>query len=436
MTRLSLTLLLVTLLSAPMLVAEVAPIPSVTPVTGPGDAYPGLQRVPAGTGLSDNGYVAKEYFVSGTAAGQPYTTRILVRQPADPSRFSGVVVAEPMHSSGNSWMFFFTRIYVMSRGHASVEIDPQKGPTESIVVASNPQRYSRVSIADNNQANEIIAQVGALLKANLPDGPMRGMQVRRVVLMGTSQSAGQVRSYFPTHKRLRLASGAPIYDGFLPTSNGGTPIESLDVPIIQIPTQTEVTSGARSGNAYRRPDGDAPGDQFRLYEIAGMPHNDSRENPTYNANSCDLPMSHFPAGSMMAMALRNLVEWVDNGTIPPRATRILVDNDTSNDGSPLELDKYGNAQGGVRSTYVDVPVAKYGAPNMTAPEPGSRASFYCSIAGFQQELGADQIQALHGSSASYRAKVQRRLDQLIDAGWFLPEYVTQVTGDAAKVAFQ
>ena len=95
---------------------QTAPIPTISaPITGPGAMFPGLQRVPAGTGLADHKYLVKEYFVSGTAAGKPYTTRILVRQPEDPGRSSGIVVAEPMHASGNSWMFFFTRTYMM--GH-------------------------------------------------------------------------------------------------------------------------------------------------------------------------------------------------------------------------------------------------------------------------------------------------------------------------------
>src|SRR5437764_10289649 len=104
---------------------QTAPTPTISaPVTGPGPMYPGLQRVPPGTGVADMKYTVTEYFVSGTASGKPYTTRILVRKPDDPKRFSGNVVAEPMHASGNSWMFYFTRIYMMKNGHISVEIDP------------------------------------------------------------------------------------------------------------------------------------------------------------------------------------------------------------------------------------------------------------------------------------------------------------------------
>ena len=405
-----------------------APHPTISaPVTGPGVMFPGLQRVPAGTGLADQKYVVKEYFVSGTASGKPYTTRILVRQPEDPGRFSGVVVAEPMHASGNSWMFFFTRIYMMRRGHVSVEIAPQKAGTEATIVASNPERYAAINIPEAGQASEIIAQVGALLKSNGSSSPLVGVRVRRMILMGTSQSAGTLRAYLPAHASWRMPDGTPIFDGFLPTSTAGMPIPKVDVPLIQIATQTEVNGAAAKGSAYRRPDGDAPGDQFRLYEIAGMPHNDSRESPTYSPDPCKMPVTKFPVGAMMAMALHHVIEWADKGTLPPRAERIVVEN------SAILLDAQGNARGGVRSTYVDVPVATYGVPNNADPKPGTRDDFYCGIAGYETPLAADRLGALYKDAATYRGKVQQRLGDLTKAGWFLPEYAEQVTGDARNV---
>jgi hypothetical protein len=408
---------------------QTAPIPTVSaPVTGPGEMFPGLQRVPPGTGLADHKYKVTEYFVSGTASGKPYTTRILVRQPEDPARFSGIVVAEPMHASGNSWMFFFTRIYMMRRGHISVEIAPQKAGTEATIVASNPQRYAAISIPEAGQANAIIAQVGALLKGNGPTSPLRG--VRRMILMGTSQSAGTVRTYLAAHATMRMPDGTPIFDGFLPTSTAGdTPMPKVDVPVIQIPTQTEVFRGA-ANPAYRRADGDAPGDQFRLYEIAGMPHNDSRENPTYSPDPCKITVSQFPVGAMMAMALHHVIEWADKGTVPPRAERVALEN------GALALDASGNVKGGVRNTYVDVPVATYGVPNSADPKPGTRVDFYCGIAGYQTPLAADQLRALHKDTGAYRTRVRQRLAELTKAGWFLPEYAEQVTGDAEKVRIQ
>ena len=98
--------------------------------------------------------------------------------------------------------------------------------------------------------------------------------------MGTSASSATVRNYLGVHADLRMPDGGPIFDGFLLTSTlGNTPLPIVDVPMIQMPTQTEVAMYAEQGNGYRRPDSDEPGNRFRLYEVAGMPHNNSRDNP-------------------------------------------------------------------------------------------------------------------------------------------------------------
>ena len=113
-----------------------------------------------------------------------------------------------------------------------------------------------------------------------------------------------------------------------------------------------------------------------------------------------------------------------------------MDGDVENDGSPLALDAWGNAKGGVRNPYVDVPVAKYGVPNVADPQPGTRVDFYCGIAGYEQPLSAAQLQMLYGSSQNYQVKVQESLNKLMLEGWFLPEFAGQVTGDAAKVTIR
>ena len=69
------------------------------------DSAPSQAR---GLDLEHFRYETTEYFVSGTAAGKPYTTRVVVRQPADDDEFSGLVLAESMHGSGAAHMFEFT----------------------------------------------------------------------------------------------------------------------------------------------------------------------------------------------------------------------------------------------------------------------------------------------------------------------------------------
>jgi hypothetical protein len=424
--------------------AKQAPLPMVSgPITGPGAMFPAFSQnsmtgeqaaAPKGTDLSDFGYDTKEYFVSGTAAGKPYATRILVRSPKELKKFSGVVVSESMHASGIAWMFFDTRVYMMNSGHAHVEIAAQKTPLENSVIKYNGERYKSLSIPDAPQINEIIAQVGALIKSKT--GPFAALPVRKSVLMGTSNTAAVLRAYLPTHMATRMPDGSPIFDGFYATSTGGAnQIQKVDVPLVHLATLTEVNAEAAMGNRYRRPDGDEPGNQYRLYEVAGMPHNESRDNPTYQPNPCEKPINQVPVGALMSMGLRHLVDWVNKGTVPPRAEKVMVDGDTSNDGSLFALDANGNVKGGVRSVYLDVPVAKYGVPNVAQPKPGSRVDFYCNIAGWQEPFPQDRLKSLYKEPKAYQKKVEDRLKQLVREGWYLAEYTKEAQSDAARVMF-
>jgi hypothetical protein len=420
-----------------------ATMPTFKEVKGPGEVFPGLQRLPADEDLTHFKYIVKEYFVSGIAQGQPYMTRILVRRPSDVKKFSGIVVAEPMHPSGNSWMFHFVHTYAMAQGHISLEIVTGSLPQ---FVTANKDRYTELQIG-NNQANEIIAQVGVLVKSGRKDGPLEGLPMRKMILMGTSASAAAVTQYLPAHMVYRTQDLGPIFDGFLPTSQGGAnPIMKVDVPLILMPTMTEVVAGAAGGNRYRRPDGDAAGDQFRIYEVAGMAHNDSRVNPTYDPDPCKFPVSKFPQGMGMTVGLDHLIQWVDKGKTPPHAEYIAVDNDAKNDGSLMALDANGNAKGGVRNPYVDVPVFQYLAPNEGNPNPvpnaaaivlnragGNGAQFFCGIGGYQLPLKKEQTAALYKNKKDYQTKVEQRTNQLIKEGWLSPVYKDLILGDAAKV---
>src|SRR5262245_22470636 len=51
-------------------------LPSISAeVTGPGPMYESTQSLAPGKGLANFKYEAKEYFIAGTANGQPYKTR-------------------------------------------------------------------------------------------------------------------------------------------------------------------------------------------------------------------------------------------------------------------------------------------------------------------------------------------------------------------------
>src|SRR6478735_10167261 len=74
-------------------------------IKGPGPMFDSAPSQAPGLGLEHFKYQTKEYFVSGTAAGKPYMTRVVVRKPTDDKKFSGLVLAESMHSSGAAHAF-------------------------------------------------------------------------------------------------------------------------------------------------------------------------------------------------------------------------------------------------------------------------------------------------------------------------------------------
>src|ERR1051326_1022791 len=128
----------------------VSPLATATPeITGPGKFYETLMELKPGDDLAHFGYVTKEYFVSGTASGQPYKTRIVIRKPSDSAKFSGLVLAESMHPSGNPWMFHFTHRYSMTEGHIGVEI---LTTTPQGLIEANQARYKDLAVA-NGQTN-------------------------------------------------------------------------------------------------------------------------------------------------------------------------------------------------------------------------------------------------------------------------------------------
>ena len=395
------------------------------PISGPGTMYPdpAVSIVPGAVTVESFPYVTEEYLVSGNVNDTPYTTRIIVRRPKDPSSFSGTAVSEALHAGGRSLIFEWSRVSILTRRHLFVEI-VHSPANVTLLKTFNAERYASLSIAQG-QTNGVIAQVGTLIKSGT--GPFAQYRVRQTTLMGTSASSGTVRGYLADHPTLRLANGTPIFDGFLLTStNGNTPLPIVDVPMIQMPTQTEVVTWAAKGIEYRRPDSDQPGNRFRLYEVAGMPHNNSRDSPAFVADPCTLPVTDFPAGAFTALALHHLIDWIANEKTPPHAPPIAVDQDTTSDGSPLALDEHGNAKGGIRNVWVDVPIATYGVFGKGKTPAQDRL---CQLAGTEVPLPAATLQKLYTSHAQYTERVEQRLKQLIADGWFLPEYAELIRAD-------
>jgi hypothetical protein len=322
----------------------------------------------------------------------------------------------------------------MDSGHAAIEIltvPPMR------LTAYNARRYANLSVEDG-QANDILAQVGALIKGK--EGPFGNIPVRRMVLSGSSMSSGTLINYLSAHMVYRTPDMQHIYDGFMPTSVGST-IPAVDVPLIQLPTMHEFET-----NVPRRQDSDEPGQQYRLYEISGIGHVDSRDNIRLIPNPCAQPVSMFPSQAYMALGLYHLFRWVDEGIPAPRADRILLDRNTDNDGSQMLLDEDGNGLGGIRNTYVDVPTAKYVAVNSAAEPPIENPNWWisenedgaatmCRLSAYQLPFSDEKLRERYGSTDNYRQQVKERLDELEAVGWSLPVYRDMILADAEAVEF-
>src|SRR4051812_5016641 len=212
-----------------------APIPMPT-VTGPVAVTPtsfpflAAHRLQEPIDLAKIGYVEEEFFVSGRAnvydwapdgtltvksANAPYTTRILVRRPADPARFSGSVIVEPIHApNGNDFplMFAWSGDYVFEHhdAYVGITVDPtsikslQKfnaaryaslafanaNPMETCAAGGRGNQQPQTSDAEEGLKWDVMSQVGALLKNNARTGPLAGFNVQYLYM--TSQDPEQV----------------------------------------------------------------------------------------------------------------------------------------------------------------------------------------------------------------------------------------------------
>ena len=397
-------------------------IPAIEANTGPGPVYNSALGQWPGYDMDHFDYVADEYAISGTADGEPYKTRLVVRRPRDMSRFSGLVMFEPMHPAGFAHGFEHNSVYIMDAGHIAIEV-LTLGQEH---LAFNPARYGDHQFSPN-QTSEVLAQAGALVQST--SSPIANSGLRKIILFGTSATSRILTDYLPAHDIFMRADGTKIFDGFLPTSNG-TRIMPVDVPMIQMPTQHEYMNVATSVQ-----DGDATGEQFRVYEFAGIGHLMARHNPRMTPQLCENKPTEYPLELYFSVALHHLLEWVDKGIVPPRGDRILLDRNVDNDGSLMLLDQHGNPIGGIRNPYTDVPFATYIAGNTLAARQDPAMAVVCRLSVYEIPFTRETLREMYGSKDNFLRKFEENLDEHEAEGWSLPVYHDLIMADARAVDF-
>jgi hypothetical protein len=266
------------------------------------------------------GYVAEEFFVSGTASSYApeaelapdgrwqvtpsgtadFTTRVVALTPKDPTQFNGTVLVEWLNVSGGIdapavWMMAHRE--VLRSGYAYVMVSAQKVGVDGgaslmgidmSLKAQDATRYASLSHPGDVFAYDMFSQVGALLKS----GDLLGeLQPQHVIALGESQSAVFLTTYINAVDPL-----ARVYDGFLVHSRFGpgaplddknlieelqSPTEQqvpvqyrpdLRVPVITIITETDLFGQNPPGYyAARQPENE----WLRVWEIPGTAHADN-----------------------------------------------------------------------------------------------------------------------------------------------------------------
>jgi hypothetical protein len=427
----------------------------ITITTQSGEPFRGLNEQPvAGPGLplpvlQPYGYIEEEYFVSGTVDGKPYTTSLLVRKPKDATKFSGVVAVETLHAQG-AIPFWGLRDVLMPGGHGWVMVVSQRPALEAFNKKFNPSRYASLQIPEapgvpppnvmmpNPQdaiSQEIMTQVGTLLKSNLSKGPFAGMTVKTLIMGGSSQTGMTTLRYVQeSHAKARLPDGKPIYDAYLPMEAFAVgPITGGDAAVMHVVGEGDFglfQSLSRDGQFEIRADSDAPNDRYREYEFPAASHVPTRGITDPKAIFATLSnvmkdgehLSQFPSAPFYRAAFVNLIAWVTKGVSPPRATPLQKIN------GEFVRDEFGNVKGGVRTPYVDLPTVRYIASAPTT-DPNNIVR---RMIGLQEPLPADRLRSLYKSRTEYLQRFNQQIDRLVTQHWLLTHDGEQLKAEEAK----
>ncbi len=423
--------------------------------------------------IASVGYIAEEFFISGSAssytptaglgrdgrwsvapaAAEDYTTRIVVLTPSNPDRFNGTVLVEWLNVSGGIdapavWMMAHREM--VRAGYAYVAVSVQRVGVEGgdnlmgidmSLKSQNSQRYSSLQHPGDAHAYDIFSHAGQLARSA---DILRGLRADHVIALGESQSALFLTTYINAIDPL-----ARVYDGFLVHSrfgpaaplDGGSIFDVLEgdsskavafradlrVPLVTIITETDLVSGRRLGyHSARQPDNQ----RLRVWEIAGTAHADNYTIQVAPIDSgeaafADIVAAYAPTNMLMGQeldhcinfapqhhyvlqaALSQLHHWVSEGRPAPSGSSIDMS------GERIARDEHGLARGGVRTPWVDVPIARTSGD-------GGEQSTMASIFGSGEPFDAATVRRLYPNGVEdYLQRFSASLDSAIQSGFLL-----------------
>ena len=453
------------------------------PVTGGMGIFVSTTRFP----LAQVGYTQSEYFLSGNATGyEPvgaldsdgkwnvkaathadYKTRIVVYRPTVAAKFNGTVVVEWLNVSGGldagpDWIMAHNEL--IRQGYAWVGVSAQKagidgGGNFSVVNLPlkkfDPKRYGTLVHPGDAFSYDIFSQAAQAVRHPQGIDPLDGLKIKKMIAAGESQSAFRMVAYVNA-----IAPLNGLFDGFFIHSR---PQWASDLTDAQTPGNTLATVYVRDDIApvlifetesdllelkfyyARQPDSA----NVRTWEVAGTAHADTytvagafdkggdpkyadvtvTTSPVPGLISCGKPINSGPQHFVVNAAFAALNRWITTGTPPPSMPQLQIA------GSPPAFvsDAYGNTLGGIRTPYVDAPVAKLlgnGQSGSINDITNSGQSF-CFLFGTTTMFDSATLHSLYPDHASYVSKVNAATDSAVAQG-----YVLEVDGTLIKEAAQ
>jgi hypothetical protein len=391
--------------------------------------------------------LAKKYKGSGTlgadgkwnvtvaSSANPYTSVMIVRRPADPAKFNGIVIVEWLNVSTNypldvDWGMAHEAI--LREGYAYIGVNVQKVGVQGVQkLTQYGNRYASLSIPDDDISYDILSQAGQAVRdqSSLLFG---GLTPQKIIASGHSQSAMRLVTYANA-----IQPVDKVFDGIFihGRANTGTKLASSDntpstaalrsdtnVPIFLLQSEMDV---AVQGGTSKQVDSN----KVRHWEVAGSAHADqylldniglvSGREVGWAPPVCGSPYNAMPFYEAEIAAFNHLKNWMTTGIAPPTAPRLQRDFLGS-----IKKDANGNALGGLRLPEIDVPIAKYGHANLTTGSLAFLDLFACVAGGNTNYFAASKLKSLYPTHADYVGKYKAAADAALLKGYIRPvDYV-------------
>jgi hypothetical protein len=395
------------------------------------------------------------------AAAADYTTRIVTLTPEDDAAFNGTVVVEWLNVSGGIdapafWSMAHREL--VREGYAYVAVSAQRVGVDGgglslsgfdmSLKTQDPERYSSLHHPGDEFAFDIFTQIGRLVWESEDNGVLGELSPEIVLAVGESQSAIFLTTYVNAVDPLE-----EVYDGYLIHSRFGpaAPLDGdslldesgpastqavqfrddLRAPTLAFITETDLVGALVISGYYeaRQPDNEF----LRVWEVPGSAHAD---NYTIQVGFIDnglvplgdLVAAYAPTNVLMGQelshfinfapqhhyvlqaALASLRSWVLTGKPAPAGPRIEL---SESDPPAFVPDANGIARGGIRTPWVEVPVAKTSGV-------GDDESRMSALFGSGEVFDAATLQRLYpGGSAEYLDRFTASLDQAVRAGFLV-----------------